>query len=118
MLVLIPPRCRCITAVSRLTRISDSAGARTLLVGTPGTIAEAQRLQSRLSRRIARHVQVALDGPGVLQEAVPAAGLTAVVVSEAPTGAESLAYASNLNASDLSAPVSPLSAALIRALGH
>jgi hypothetical protein len=119
MLVLIPPRCdHCTTTIIRLTRMSIRAGTGTVLVGTPGTITEAKQIQSRLSRRIARHVQVALDGQGVLHNAVSAGGLTAVVMSEAPAGGESLAYASNLTASDLTATDSPLSAALIRALGH
>ena len=119
MLVLIPARCdHCTTAIIRLTRISIRAGTSTVLVGTPGTITEANQLQSQLSRRIARHVQVALDGQGVLHNAVSAGGLTAVVISEATTGGESLAYASNLTASNLTATDSPLSAALIRALGH
>lgn len=119
MLVLIPPHCRCATAVSSLTRIGLRANAGTILVGTQGTIGEAQRLQSRLSPSLAPNVRVTLDRQGVLHNAVPAAGLTAVVISEVttPGGRVPLAYASNLPG-DLTANNGPLSADLIRALGR
>ena len=74
MLVLIPPHCDRTTAISRLTRIGIRARRRTILVGTRGTITEAERLQSRLSGRIARHVEVALDDQGVLHKACPPGG--------------------------------------------
>lgn len=116
LLVVIPPRCHCTTTVSRLASIGADAG--TVLVGTQGTIAEAQRYKAQLPPRIARNVGVALDGQGALQKAVPAAGLTAVVISGATTasGAESVAYASNVTSSDLASSSTPLSVALVRAL--
>jgi hypothetical protein len=60
---------------------------------------------------------VALDAQGTLQKAVPAEGLTAVVISGRPTGSgfQQLAYASKVTSSDLSS-TSPLSAALVQAL--
>jgi hypothetical protein len=118
MLVLIPPRCNCATAVSRLATIG--AGSGTALVGTPSTITEAQRYQTQLGPRFARTVVVALDGQGVLQKAVPAAGLTAVVISPATSAGrgESVAYASNLTANELTSDNSALSAALAKALGR
>ena len=63
---------------------------------------------------------VALDGQGVLQKAVPAAGLTAVVISPATYAGrgESVAYASNLTANELTSDNSALSAALAKALGR
>ena len=119
MLVLIPPRCECSTAVRSLTRIGATAGAGAVLVGTQGTIGEALRFQSRLDPLIARRVQVAVDGQGVLQRVVRAIGLTAVVTSGATTqgGRESVAYARNLTASELTAGKAPLSKALSKALG-
>jgi len=118
MLVLIPPRCNCPTAVARLAGIGGREG--TVLVGTQGTITEAQRYQAQLDRRIARYVEVVLDAQGVLQKAVPAAGLTAVVISPPRSAAsgESVAYANNLTASDLTAGNAPLSVALAKALGR
>jgi len=118
MLVLIPPSCHCTTAVSRLAGIGGREG--TVLVGTQGTITEAQRYQAQLDPRIATYVEVVLDAQGVLQKAVPAAGLTAVVISP-PTSAasgESVAYANNLTASDLTSGNTPRSAALAKALGR
>jgi len=118
LLVLIPPNCRCTTAVSRLASLGGRQG--TILVGTQGTVKEAQRYQAQLDPRIATHVEVALDGQGVLQKAVPAAGLTAVVISPATSAAsgESVAYANNLTASDLTSGNTPRSAALAKALGR
>lgn len=115
LLVLIPPQCHCTTAVSRLASI----GARgTFLVGTQGTITEAQRYQAQLDPRMAKNVEVALDGRGVLQRAVSAAGLTAVVISPATPagGGQPVAFARNLTASELTPGNTPLSAALAKAL--
>jgi len=118
MLVLIPPHCRCATALSRLATIGVTTDAGAILVATQGTITEAQRYQAGLQPRIGRNVGVALDARGVLQQAVPAKGLTAVVISE-PTSAgrgDSVAYASDVTSSDLSSGSSPLSLALVNAL--
>ena len=120
LLVLIPLHCRCGMAVSRLTQLS--AGVRssggTLLVGTPATITEARQLQSLLNPRVSTNVLAGLDAQRVLQKAVPAAGLTTVVISAPPTGSgfQRLAYATNVTSSDLSSKNSPLSAALVQAL--
>jgi hypothetical protein len=116
LLVLIPPRCRCVAAVGRLASLGARGG--TVLVGTPGTIAEAQRLQSRLNPSVSTNVMAGLDAHGVLLKAVPAAGLTTVVISTAPTGSgfQRLAYASNVTVNDLTSGNSPLSVALVNAL--
>jgi hypothetical protein len=116
MLVLIPPNCDCATAVSRLASIGARWG--TVLVGTQGTITEAQRYRAQLDPGIATYVAVALDGQGVLQRRVTALGLTAVVISPATSAGrgESVAYR-NLTASDLTSGSTPVSAALVKALG-
>ena len=120
MLVLVPRQCHCTTAVTRLTRISARANRGTVLVGTPGTIAEAQRLQSRLNPSVSTNVFAGFDGRGALQRVVSASGLTAVVISSAnpPGGGESVTYARDLTASDLTANNRPLSTALVYALTH
>jgi hypothetical protein len=121
LLVLIPPRCACTMAVTRLAGIGVSAGRGAILVGTRSSIGEAQRYQARLTRLspgIASNVGVTLDSQGALHDAVPTAGLTAVVISVPRTasGAQSVAYARNVTSSDLSSSSSPLSVALVSAL--
>jgi hypothetical protein len=117
MLVLIPRHCRCTTALSRLAAIGVSTHAGAILVGTRATIQEARRYEAGLQPRVANNVRVALDAQGALQKAVPADGLTAVVITGQPTasGAQSAVYARDLTSSDLSSS-SPLSAALVKAL--
>lgn len=117
MLVLIPPRCRCATAVSRLATIGVSPTAGAILVASRGTITEAQRYLAGPQLRIAKNVAVAIDAQGKLQKAVQAAGLTAVVFTGPPTasGAQSALYARNLTSSDLGSS-SSLSLALASAL--
>jgi hypothetical protein len=117
LLVLIPRHCDCAVAVSRLARIGQGADG-TILVGTQHTITEAQRLQSRLNPSVSTNVWAGLDSQGVLQKAVPTAGLTAVVISGATTagGVQPVAYASNVTPSDLTSSSSTLSMALVRAL--
>jgi hypothetical protein len=117
MLVLIPPHCQCTTAVSRLAAIGSTfAGA--MLVATKGTITEAQRYRAGLRPRFAITVGVAIDSQGALQKAVPAKGLTAVVISPTATagGAQRVAYANDVTSSDLSSANSPLSVALASGL--
>jgi hypothetical protein len=118
MLVLIPTRCRCSTAVSRLAAIGVSSTAGAILVATEGTISEAQRYLDGLPPRIARNVRVAIDARGALQKAVPAARLTAVVIARyaAPGGAQRLEYASNVTSGNLNSASSSLSLALASAL--
>jgi hypothetical protein len=118
MLVLIPPRCRCTAAVSRLASIGVSTTAGAILVATSGTITEAQRYLAGLQARIAKNVAVAIDAQGKLQRAVPATRLTAVVISRtaAADGAQKLEYASNVTSSNLNSASSPLSLALASAL--
>jgi hypothetical protein len=118
MLVLIPPHCQCITLVRRLASIGGTNG--TALVGTQGTITEAQQYEAQLDPAFANHVDVVLDGQHVLQQAVSATGLTAVVFSAATSAGrpESVTYARNLTASDLTSGSTPVSAALVKALGR
>jgi len=118
MLVLIPPRCHCMTAVSRLAMIGVSTEAGAILVAAEGTITEAQRYRAGLQPGIANNVGVAIDAQGALQKAVPAKGLTAVVISQAATagGAQRVAYANDVTSSDLSSASSPLSVALASGL--
>jgi hypothetical protein len=120
LLVLIPWHCHCAMAVSRLARISDSVrlSGGTVLVGNPATINEARRVQSLLNPRVSTKVLAGLDAQSVLQNAVPAAGLTAVVISGPPTGSgfQWAEYATNVTSSDLSSSNSPLSVALVQAL--
>lgn len=117
LLVLIPPRCRCTAAISRLASIGAHNGS-TLLVGTRGTMAEAQRLQSKVNPSVSTKVLAGLDAQGALQQAVPAARLTTVVITAPPTGSgfQRLAYASNVTSGELSSANSPLSVALAEAL--
>ncbi|HTX85819.1 MAG TPA: hypothetical protein VME44_26850 [Streptosporangiaceae bacterium] len=117
LLVLIPPRCRCMAAIRTLASIGAHTGG-TLLVGTRGTIAEAQRLQLQLNPRVSTEVFAGLDAQGVLQKAVSAARLTTVVITAPPTGSgfQPLAYASDVPSSDLSSASSPLSVALASTL--
>jgi hypothetical protein len=115
MLVLIPSHCHCAAVVSRLAQISGYEG--TVLVGTKRTFTEAQDIQSRLNSRVAANVTVALDEQHVLSKVVPVQGLTAVVISGVTTkSGESVEYASQLTARDLSANGGSLSAALTRAI--
>jgi hypothetical protein len=118
VLVLIPPKCQCITLVRRLASIAGTNG--TALVGTQGTVTEAQQYEAQLDPAIARYVDVVLDGRDVLQQAVSATGLTAVVFSAAPSAGrpELVTYARNLTASDLTSGSTPVSAALVKALGR
>jgi hypothetical protein len=118
MLALIPPDCDCAIAVSRLAGIGGRGG--TILIATRDTITEAQRYQAQLDPRIAGYVGVALDRQGVLQRAVSAVGLTAVVISPATSAGrgESVAYARNVTASDLASGGTRLSAGLVKALGR
>jgi hypothetical protein len=118
VLVLIPPNCHCITLVSRLASMAGTNG--TALVGTQGTITEAQQYEEQLDPTFARYVDVVFDRRGVLQKAVTATGLTAVVFSPAtsPGRPESVTYARNLTASDLTSGSTPVSAALVKALGR
>ena len=118
MLVLIPRHCHCTTALSRLAAIGVSTHEGAILVGTQATINEARRYQAGLQPRVAKNVGVALDAQGTLQKAVPAKGLTAVVISGSPaaSGFQRLAYASDVTSSDLSSANSPLSVALASGL--
>jgi hypothetical protein len=119
MLVLIPTNCRCAAAITGLTDIAIIEGAPTVLVGsTQGTYAEAQRLRSRLGPSTQTSVRAALDRQGALQTAVRASGLTVVLISAgiAPRGPQSVTYARDVTASDLTASNSSLSAALTYAL--
>ena len=118
MLVLIPPKCHCATAVSRLATIGVTTHQGAILVATPAAISEARRYRAGLQASIAKNVGVALDDQGALQDNVPAAGLTAVVISRPPDagGAQSVAYASNVTSRDLSSSNSLLSAELVQAL--
>jgi hypothetical protein len=118
MLVVIPPRCRCADAVSRLADIGVSTQSGALLVGTHATIGEAQRYLERLQPSIATYVGVALDSQGALRKTVSARGLTAVVISP-PTSAgrgRLVSYASSLTSSDLASPNAPVPAGLVKAL--
>lgn len=118
MLVLIPRHCHCTTALSRLAAIGVSTHEGAILVGTQATINEARRYLAGLQPRVAKNVGVALDAQGTLQKAVPAKGLTAVVISGSPaaSGFQRLAYASDVTSSDLSSASSPLSVALASGL--
>ncbi len=118
MLVLIPRSCHCMTAVSRLATIGVSMEAGAILVAAEGTITEAQRYRAGLQSRIANNVGVGIDAQGALPRAVPAKGLTAVVISQAATagGAQRVAYARDVTSSDLSSANSPLSVALASGL--
>jgi hypothetical protein len=117
LLVLVPRHCHCSTTVRRLTQLGNSAKVATVLVGRPGAMAQAQRLQSQLNPSVSTNVVAGLDAEGVLQRAVSATGLTTVVISSPPTGSgfQRLAYARNVTSGDLSSG-SPLSAALAEAL--
>jgi hypothetical protein len=118
MLVLIPTRCHCMTAVSRLAAIGVGTEAGAILVAAEGTITEAQRYRAGLQSRIANNVGVAIDAQGALRKAVPAKGLTAVVISPTATagGPQRVAYANDVTSSDLSSASSPLSVALASGL--
>jgi len=117
LLVLIPPKCHCAAAVGRLATIGVSTHGGAILVGSPATIREAQRYRAGLRAGIAGDVGVTLDQRGALLNNVPAAGLTAVVISEPPTssGFQRVGYADNVTSGDLDSS-SSLSLALASAL--
>jgi hypothetical protein len=105
MLVLVQPACGCNAALGWLAGIAARNQVRTFLVGTPETIAEVNKLHSRLPANLQRVVPVALDSKSVLAHAYPVKGLTAVMVARPSTAGQSAAYAQNLSAADNSAPL-------------
>ena len=94
VLLLIPPGCACAGQVRQLTAASLAARAPTYLVATPPSAAEVLRLQSGLSQPDRGNVLVATDETSALQQMVPVAGLTVLVVGSDG----SLSYANRLRA--------------------
>jgi hypothetical protein len=105
MLVLVPPACRCGATVSWLAGIAARDTVTTFLVGTSRTIGEVNDLHSQLPVSLQRAAPVALDTRGVLANAYPVRGLTAVLVPRHPTATQSADYAQNLSVADSSAPL-------------
>jgi hypothetical protein len=105
MLVLVPPACRCGATVSWLAGIAARDTVTTFLVGTPQTIREVKDLHSQLPVSLQQAAPVAFDSQGVLAQAYPVRGLTAVLVPRHLTGTQSPAYAQNLSGADNSAPL-------------
>ena len=87
VLILVPTSCRCTAAVRWLTGIGAQQHAPTFIVGTPGSVAEAQRLYGRLGRVLQADASLALDSQSVLWTAIPVSGLTVVVVGSEALGA-------------------------------
>jgi hypothetical protein len=85
MLVLIPNHCHCTAALRQLTQLSIAIGAPTYLVGTSGTIAEAEWLDARLDPAARARTDVALDAQSVLANVYPPHGLTAILVGRSYT---------------------------------
>jgi len=87
ILVLVPTACRCTAAVRWLASIGAQQHAPTFIVGTPGSVAEAQRLYDRLDPILQADTSLAVDSQSVLWTAFPVSGLTLVVVGSEALGA-------------------------------
>lgn len=86
MLVLVPTSCRCTAAVRWLAGIGAQQHAPTFIVGTPGSVPEAERVYGRLSPVMQADASLAVDPQSVLWTAIPVSGLTLVVVGSEPLG--------------------------------
>jgi hypothetical protein len=97
LLLLLPPRCGCSAAVSRLASVVANERASIYLVSTPQTQQEARQLRSQLPASLQTDVPVAFDRRGLLSHTYPVKGLTAVMVATRhPPAGQSAAYAQNL----------------------
>lgn len=76
-LLIVPPRCGCITAVRQMLAQARSAGIPVYLIGSGATLAELSRLAAASSAGAAL---VATDSRNVLTSAYQPAGLTVLLV--------------------------------------
>jgi hypothetical protein len=92
MLILVPAKCGCVTAITQLAHAAVSAGATPYLVSAAGTATEVSRLADQAAGQLGHPLTVAVDTTGVLARYQH--GLSAVVVGPD----RSAALAGNLTA--------------------